>query len=103
MLSLLNKQGAKYLIVGGQAFIFHAKPRYTKDMDLWVDAPGENVDRVNTALAEFGSPYALNADGPWEILPIGVEPDRINLLRDLAAVSFPDAWGRRSAGVREPR
>ena len=37
-LTLLQKHRARYLIVGGMAFIFHAKPRYTKDMDLWVEA-----------------------------------------------------------------
>ena len=31
LLSLLEMQKVQYLIVGGLAFIFHAKPRYTKD------------------------------------------------------------------------
>ena len=37
MLHLLDKHKVRYLIIGGLAFIYHAKPRYTKDMDLWVD------------------------------------------------------------------
>ena len=37
MLFLLHKYKARYLIIGGLAFIYHAKPRYTKDMDLWID------------------------------------------------------------------
>ncbi len=32
-LDLLGRHGVRYLIIGGLAFIFHAKPRYTKDID----------------------------------------------------------------------
>jgi len=35
ILHFLDKHKVRYLIIGGLAFIFHAKPRYTKDMDLW--------------------------------------------------------------------
>ena len=34
MLQLLDKHEVRNLIIGGLAFIYHAKPRYTKDMDL---------------------------------------------------------------------
>lgn len=54
LLELLERFEARYLIIGGLAFIYHAKPRYTKDMDLWVGPDPENVLRANRALAEFG-------------------------------------------------
>ena len=34
LLSAFNAHGVKYLIVGGYAVIFHAQPRFTKDMDF---------------------------------------------------------------------
>jgi hypothetical protein len=34
ILRLFEQHDVRYLIVGGLAVIFHAKPRYTKDMDL---------------------------------------------------------------------
>ena len=95
MLLLLNKHEAEYLIVGGLAFIYHAKPRYTKDIDIWVDPSPENLERVNRALAEFGSPYFLTPGKLDEILQIGVEPDRIDLLQRLEGMTFPDAWSNR--------
>jgi hypothetical protein len=95
MLSLLNKHRARYLIVGGLAFIYHAKPRYTKDIDLWVDPSAENLQRVNAALVEFGSPSVLTPGSLEEILQIGVEPDRIDILQNLEGVSFSTAWGNR--------
>ena len=54
---MIEKHAVRYLIIGGLAFIYHAKPRYTKDLDLWIDPTTENVNRANKALAEFGSPY----------------------------------------------
>ena len=95
MLFLLNKHGAKYLIVGGLAFIYHAKPRYTKNIDIWIDPSPKNVGRVNKALVEFGSPYLLTPNNSEEILQIGVEPDRIDILQQLKGVAFSAAWKSR--------
>lgn len=35
-LDLLDRHGVRYLIIGGLAFIYHAKPRFTKDIDVWL-------------------------------------------------------------------
>lgn len=95
MLALLNEHGARYLIVGGMAFIYHAKPRYTKDMDLWVDPDPDNIERVNRALTEFPSPHLLTAGQHEEILQIGLPPSRIDILQKLGDADFDAAWQRR--------
>jgi len=95
LLSILGKHRVRYLIIGGLAFIYHAKPRYTKDMDLWIDPSRENVKRANAALAEFGSPHLLNPDADEEILQLGVAPDRIDLLRAIKGARFATAWKNR--------
>src|ERR1035438_6273762 len=41
LLSAFHAHGVRYLIVGGYAVIFHAQPRFTKDIDLFIGAPGE--------------------------------------------------------------
>jgi len=89
MLELLDRHRVRYLIIGGLAFIYHAKPRYTKDMDLWLDSEPENVERANLVLSEFGSPQLLDPDDPDEILQLGAGPNRI-------------AAGRRSEPDRSP-
>ena len=33
----LNAAGVRYLIVGGYAVMVHTEPRYTKDLDLWIE------------------------------------------------------------------
>lgn len=95
LLVLFEQYSVRYLIIDGLAFIYHAKPRYTKDMDVWIDPDSTNVDRANQALAEFGSPYLLDAADGDEILQLGVEPSRIDLLRNPAregGPSFAEAW-----------
>ena len=95
LLALFREHQVRYLIVGGLAFIFHAKPRYTKDMDLWVEGTAENLARANRALTEFGSPTLLDFNAPDQVVQIGVEPNRIDILVDIAPLSFAEAWAKR--------
>ena len=95
ILALFAQHRVRYLIVGGLAFIYHAKPRYTKDIDLWVDSDLDNVRRANLALEEFGSPSLMTVDDPEEILQLGVAPNRIDILRETITLSFAEVWPRR--------
>jgi hypothetical protein len=98
LLERLEACGVEYLVVGGLAFIYHAKPRYTKDMDVWVRPSPENVERVNRALAEFGSPSLLDPREAGHILQIGVAPHRIDLHLSIKGVRFATAWNNRVRG-----
>lgn len=98
MLTLLERHGVRYLIIGGLAFIYHAKPRYTKDMDIWLDPGERNVERANKALAEFGSPLLLDATKPEEILQLGLAPNRIDFFLKIEGARFATAWKKRIAG-----
>jgi len=97
LLAHFGRHEVRHLIIGGLAFIYHAKPRYTKDMDLWIGPDGENVARANRALAEFGSPSLLDPARPDEILQLGVAPNRIDLLRE-TGLDFDDVWRNRIEG-----
>lgn len=98
ILELLNKHQVRYLIIGGLAFIYHAKPRYTKDMDLWIDPVLENVERSNAALSEFGSPFLIDPKDVKEILQLGVAPDRIDFFLHVKGARFETAWEKRMQG-----
>lgn len=95
LLALFDRFDVRSLIVGGLAFIFHAKPRYTQGMDLWLDPDPGNVQRANQALEAFRSPELMAVESPDEILQLGVAPNRIDLLRGVEAVGFAEAWSRR--------
>jgi predicted nucleotidyltransferase len=47
----LNDAGVRYVLIGGFAVIAHGGGRFTKDLDLLVDDPPENIARVKRALA----------------------------------------------------
>ena len=88
--------------MGGHALAFHAKPRFTKDIDIFVEPTGENAARVLLALADFGfGDVGLDESdfaSPGAIIQLGVDPNRIDLLTAIDGVTFPEAWGGRVRG-----
>jgi hypothetical protein len=56
LLQVLNEFEARYLIVGGYAIMKYAEPRYTKDLDVWIENSAENSLRVFEALKRLGAP-----------------------------------------------
>src|SRR5205823_3151390 len=51
--SLLNAEGADYLVIGGQAIILHGIVRTTEDVDILIEPTHENCRRVLVALAKL--------------------------------------------------
>lgn len=51
-----NKNGVRYLLVGGYSVILHGYSRTTGDMDLWVDRTADNHAIIVAAFREFGMP-----------------------------------------------
>jgi len=56
LFSAFSAADVRFLVVGAHAVIFYSVPRYTKDLDLWIEATPENASRAWKALAEFGAP-----------------------------------------------
>ena len=52
LLSAFHAHGVRYLIVGGYAVIFHAQPRFTKDIDLFIKADLANAQATFAALTK---------------------------------------------------
>ncbi|WP_216594399.1 hypothetical protein [Nostoc sp. PCC 7107] len=42
------------MIVGGYAVAIHGHPRYTKDIDIWIEMSVENANNIIQALKQFG-------------------------------------------------
>jgi hypothetical protein len=94
-----SSEAVRYLVVGGIAVIEHTEPRYTKDLDLWVEPSKENASRTYQALRRFGAPLAnlkvadlMNEDLVYQL---GIEPIRIDLLMGMAALEFEACWSRK--------
>jgi len=99
LLSALAASSAEYLIVGGWAVGFHAEPRFTKDLDLFIGPTDRNLEAVARALTEFGAPRAildaLCTLGPDEFLFMGAPPVRVDILRRVEGLTFAEAYPRR--------
>jgi hypothetical protein len=98
----LNAQSVKALIVGGYAVAFHAKPRFTKDIDLLVEPHPDNAQRLLRALSDFGFGAVDLAVGdfttPGRVVQLGIAPNRVDLMTAIDGVSFADAWTGRVSG-----
>ena len=72
LFSELNAADARFLVVGAHAVIYYAVPRYTKDIDIWIESSPENARRVWDALVRFGAPVdSLQPDGGVALLSSG--------------------------------
>lgn len=101
-LELLNKHDIRYCIIGAFALAFHARPRYTKDMDILVEATNDNAKRLLAALREFGF-GSLNLSvedfsSKGNIIQLGYEPVRIDIITSIKGLEFADIWESRIQG-----
>ena len=98
-IALLNANGVRYLVVGGYAVAFHGHPRYTKDLDVWIEPSLENAERAVRALEQFGFGGAgLKAADllvPDQIFQLGLPPGRIDLLSNPSGVTFEECFAAR--------
>lgn len=100
-IELLNALEARYLVVGAFALAYHGHPRYTGDIDLFVDASLENGERLLTAIQDFGfgdTGLTLSDLTQPDQVQLGISPNRIDLMTCLSGVSFEEAWGSRDHG-----
>jgi hypothetical protein len=92
----------RFLIVGAYALGLYGRPRATGDLDVWVDATPENATRVMQALAAFGAPLADVREADFAqagvTYQIGLPPRRVDILTQLTALEFRDAWPHRVRG-----
>lgn len=95
-IQLLNDNQVRYLVVGGYAVALHGYPRFTKDIDIWIDLAPANAERIISALEQFGfgslglvEQDFLEAD---TIIQLGYPPRRIVLLTTLSGVDFDQCF-----------
>lgn len=78
----LNDNNVRYLVIGGYAVAYHGHPRYTKDIDVWIEVNPENAANMIKALDDFGfSSLGLKAEDfldLGEVIQLGY-PDGIKI------------------------
>ena len=102
LLELFNKNKVRYCIIGAYAVAFYVKPRYTKDMDILVEATVDNAEKILKSLEKFGFKNAgLKKEDFIEkerIIQLGFEPIRIDLITSIEGCSFKEVWENKTVG-----
>ena len=92
--SLLNRKGARYVVVGARALQLWGSVRATRDMALLIEPTVLNAARVLGALHESGFGLArewlAGAVASKAVTVIGASP-RVDILTAAGGVQYPEA------------
>ena len=93
-LDLLIQESVRFLIVGAHALAIHGIPRFTGDLDIWVQPCEENARKLVKVLSAFGFPsYRVeHFSVPERIAHLGVRPVQIDVMTSIDGVLFEEAW-----------
>lgn len=95
----LNDNRVRYMVVGGYAVALHGHPRYTKDIDIWIEMEPDNAASLVKALEQFGlgSLGLKEADFlvPDQVVQLGQPPNRIDLLCTVSGIDFAACYESR--------
>jgi len=95
----LNDSHVRYLVIGGYAVALHGYPRYTKDIDIWVEMTPDNAANMVKALDQFGfGSLGLQAADFLvrdQIIQLGYPPNRIDLVTTPPGVDFATCYASR--------
>ncbi len=93
---LLNKHKVEYLIIGGYALGIHGYPRYTGDLDIWVNPTLINAQKTLNVLNDFGfSTIGLTINDFLEtsnVIQLGYPPFRIDLITQPDGITFDECY-----------
>lgn len=98
-IELLNSKKVRYLLVGGFAVGLHGYPRYTGDLDIWVEPGLENGKKIVEVLDEFG--FGSLKRKPEDFVKtgfihqFGYSPLRIDVLTGVSGLIFEDCYKRK--------
>ncbi len=99
LLQCFAKHRVRYLVVGGYAVIHYAQPRYTKDLDLWLEPSVSNARKVAQVFREFGIPLIEITEAdlaqPSTQFMLGRAPVMFDFLTSIPPLEFTLCWKRR--------
>lgn len=108
LLRILFECEVRFLVAGGYAGydrLHHSQPRYTKDIDIWIEPSPRTTQKIMRAFRIFGVPDARIVPGdlatPGTQLNIGVPPCEIDFLTTIPGLDFESAWPNRVISKEE--
>lgn len=98
----LKRQDVRFIVIGAYVLATLGRPRYSDDLDVFVEASRENAEAIASALREFGGFEELARVVPEHLstadrmISIGRAPLAIDVTTGIDGVSFAEAWAGRS-------
>jgi predicted nucleotidyltransferase len=98
---VLADHDVRYIIVGGEAVVYHGHARLTNGIDFFYEPTVKNTENLWNALDEYWAgeiPGLKSAEGLLIIgatVQYGVPPNQIVLSNSLTNVTFDEAWQSR--------
>src|SRR5690349_12559563 len=95
---LLSALDVHFVVVGAFAVAYHGYPRYTADIDLFIERSEQNAERLLQAdqfgIANIGLTHEdfLQED---LVVQLGVAPNRIDIMTRISGVTFDEVWNTR--------
>lgn len=101
-IELLNAYEVRYLIVGGYAVGFHSRPKFTHDLDIWIENSEGNARLVLAVLKDFGfgdlEITVIDLTNPDRIIQLGYAPLRIDIITSVSGLDFSAAFQEKVEG-----
>lgn len=101
-IQLLNHKRVRYVVVGGYAVAWHGFPRFTGDIDFFVELSERNASALIKVFKEFGFRKPPKAElflTPGNIVRIGWQPTRVEVMNRIDGVTFDECWSTRRRAV----
>lgn len=100
-ISALNQNNVDYVIVGAYDLAFLGYPRYTGDIDIWINPTTVNAKALLKAISDFGmKSLSLTKEDilSGNIIQIGYPPVRIDILTILDGLTADEIGSSRQQG-----
>lgn len=95
----LNRNEVRYVMLGGYAVAWHGHPRFTGDVDFFIERTPENAGRVVKAIEDFGLAClgisAADLLAEESCVYFGASPWRVDIINFATGITFGDAWASR--------
>ena len=84
------------MVIGGYAVAIHGHPRYTKDIDIWIEISEDNANKLVTTLTQFGfgslGVTTQDFQTANQIIQLGYPPNRIDLITNPDGIDFQTCY-----------
>jgi hypothetical protein len=98
-IELAISENVPFLLIGGWAYNRYAEPRFTGDIDFFVEKTTECESKVRSVLTKFGFGSALPTESKSlfekKVIMLGRPPNRIDILCEISGITFDQAWQNR--------